>query len=225
MFKWLFGGGKGDVPDGDVESQDDYDEDAEITWHEQKSAFMESVLGKEHDMVMHAIIPFEIGGGLDLYYFPNGIDGTAIATKELVNRHGNGPSNRVYPAYELVMFTRHALDLDEVKDENTPFGKAHDSMNRILNMIAMYCQEATLNPNETCEFPKDMEHVGGKCLMFDAYSPTQAVGSAQMGLLLIIEVFRSEMTHAMKNGGAKVLSLLKEAGHYPYSDLDRDPVI
>jgi len=44
---------------------------------------MEAILGKEHDMVMHAMIPYAIGGGLDLYYFPNKIEGVAIATKEL----------------------------------------------------------------------------------------------------------------------------------------------
>ena len=52
-------------------------------WYDRKSALMEASLGKEHDVVMHAIIPFAVGGGLDLYYYPNGLPGTAIATKEL----------------------------------------------------------------------------------------------------------------------------------------------
>jgi hypothetical protein len=41
-------------------------------------------------MVMHAIIPYAIGGGLDLYYYPNGLPGTAIATKELSERNWSG---------------------------------------------------------------------------------------------------------------------------------------
>jgi hypothetical protein len=32
------------------------------------------------------------------------------------------------------------------------------------------------------------------------------------------------MQYAMKNGSAAVLKRLKEKGHYPYSDLDREPV-
>ena len=32
------------------------------------------------------------------------------------------------------------------------------------------------------------------------------------------------MEYAMKNGSATVLKKLKDAGHYPYSDLDREPV-
>jgi hypothetical protein len=41
-------------------------------------------------------------------------------------------------------------------------------------------------------------------------------------LLLCIEVFRSEMEYAMKNGSEALFRLLKERGYYhPYSDLDR----
>jgi hypothetical protein len=207
------------------DSADERDEAAELEWHKKKSEFLKSLLGKQHGTVRHALIPFAIGGGLDLYYYPNGIPGTAIATKELVDRHGNGPSNRAYPAYELVMFTKHALNLDEAKDDTTPFGSAHRNINRILNRIARYCTEATLNPNDTCEFPKEMKGVGGKCLIFDGYSPTDSAGPNGMGLLLIMEVFRSEMAFAMENGGDKLFQMLKDAGHYPYSDLDRLPVV
>lgn len=207
------------------DSADEQDEAAEREWHKKKSEFLESLLGKQHGMVRHALMPFAIGGRLDLYYYPNGIPGTAIATKELVDRHGNGPSNRVYPAYELVIFTKHALNLDDAKDETTPFGSAHRNINRILNVIARYCTEATLNPNDTCEFPKEMKGVGGKCVILDGYSPSDSAGPNGMGLLLIMEVFRSEMTFAMENGGDKLIQMLKDAGHYPYSDLDRQPVV
>ena len=54
---------------------------------------MQTILGPEHDMVMHAIIPYDIGGSLDLYYFPDFHGGTAIATKELTNYKFKSPSN------------------------------------------------------------------------------------------------------------------------------------
>jgi hypothetical protein len=66
---------------------------------------------------MHAIIPYAVGGALDLFYYPNGVQGTGIATKELANRHGKGPANNSYPCYELVMFTRKELNLDDANDE------------------------------------------------------------------------------------------------------------
>ena len=185
---------------------------------------MEASLGKEHDMVMHAIIPYAIGGGLDLYYYPNGLPGTAIATKELSELPNQGSSNRVYRSYELVMFTKHRLDLDAANDENTEFGRAHTNLNAILNPIARYSAQATLNPNETCEFPAGMKRVGGKCLIFDGYASHSDDMGEDFGLLAVIEVFRSEMEYARKHGGATLIQRLKEKGHYPYSDLDRAPV-
>ena len=193
-------------------------------WYERKSALMEASLGKEHNIVMHALIPYVIGGALDLYYYPNGLPGTAIATKELSELPNQGSANKVYRCYELVMFTRHKLDLDAAKDEETEFGRAHMNISAILNRIAPYSAQATLNPNETCEFPADMERVGGKCLIFDGYACQSDDVATKFGLLVIIEVFRSEMDYARKHGGGKLIKRLKSKGYYPYSDLDREPV-
>lgn len=192
-------------------------------WFDEKSAIMESLLGKEHDVVMHALIPYAIGGALDLYYFPNGITGTAIATKELCEVPHQGSSNSVLETYEMVMFTKCPLSLDDADNASTEFGRAHKKITQILNVVAPYSANARLNPNETCEMPEDMEVIGGKCFIFDAYG-AQPAKSAVFGLLTIIEVFRSEMDFARKNGGAKLVAKLKDAGHYPYSDMERSPV-
>ncbi|MEM8783404.1 MAG: suppressor of fused domain protein [Planctomycetota bacterium] len=198
------------------------DEATADAWYEEKHAFLVQRLGAEHDMVMHALIPFAVGGTLDLYYFPRGIPGTAIATKELSELPGEGPSNRDFDNYELVMFTRQPIDLDHARDEDHPFGRMHRNLNGVLNLIARYAATATLNPYETCEFPEDMEGVGGKCLIFDAYPDSS--GGRRLGLLAVIEIFRSEMEFKQEHGGQALLERLKEAGHYPYSDLDREPV-
>lgn len=107
-------------------------------WYDRKSALMETSLGKEHDMVLHAFVGYAVGGPLDLYYYPNGVAGTAIATKELCISPHEGPSNYYYDAYELVMFTRHAIAINDASNETTAFGKAHASINAILNYIARY---------------------------------------------------------------------------------------
>ena len=206
-----------------MDSDDETDKAAE-EWYEHKSALMEASLGKEHEMVMHAIIPYAIGGGLDLYYYPNGLPGTAIATKELSDLPNEGSSNEVYRAYELVMFTKHRLNLDTVEDEGTDFGKAHATINAILNCIARFSAEACLNPNETCEFPEDLERIRGKCLIFDGYACHSDDVVEDFGLLAIIEVFRSEMEYARQHDGAQLIQRLKSKGYYAYSDLDRDPV-
>ncbi|QVL31301.1 suppressor of fused domain protein [Telmatocola sphagniphila] len=201
-------------------------EQTESEWHEwydQKSRLMEASLGREHDMVLHSMIPYSVGGGLDLYYFPNGIPGTAVATKELCEAPNEGPSNKVLGCYELVMFTRHAIDLDG--GEDSPFGKANQNINAILNPMARYAEQAELNANETCEFPEDFEDIAGKCLVFDVYASHTDETVENFGLLAIIEVFRSEMEFAREKGGSVLIELLKQNGHYPYSDLDREPVV
>jgi hypothetical protein len=194
-------------------------------WAKNRDVYMEECLGKEHDHVLHAIIPFSIGGGLDIYVYPNGIEGTGIATKELSETPGEGPSNKVFKNYELVMFTRHALDMEMDSEKETPFGLAFRNCQIILNMIARYAFEAKLNPGETCEFPKKMENVGGKCLIFDRYGEFEDMDHGTFGMLLVLEVHRSEMDFARRNGGEALISLLKEKGFYPYSDLDREPVV
>jgi hypothetical protein len=193
-------------------------------WDQRKAELIEKSLGKEYHLVMHAIIAFVVGGALDLYYYPNGILGTAIATRELSELPGKGASNKVFQNYELVMFTRHPIDLDAAKDEQSVFGKAHKRISSILNPIARYSFEASLNPNETCEFPSDIPQVGGTCLIFDGYGAHKDEQHGTFGLLAIIEVFRSEMEFARKNRGAALLSRLKDKGHYPYSDMEREPV-
>jgi hypothetical protein len=194
-------------------------------WYDRKSSMIEASLGKQHNVVMHAIIAYEVGGALDLYYYPDALPRTAIATKELSQLPDEGPSNSVYDCYELVMFTKHRLNLDQALDETTDFGKAHASIDAILNRVARYSADATLNPHATFEFSDDMERVGGKCLIFDGYaSHTDGETGKTFGLLALIEVFRSEMEYARRKGAAKLIKRLKAKGHYPYSDLDRKPV-
>lgn len=201
---------------------DNDDNELAQKWYETKTDMMVAILGTEHNVVMHALIPYCVGGGLDLYYFPNGISGTAIATKELCEKPGEGSTNDVLDDYELVMFTRHVISLDDAKDQTTPFGAAHHSINAILSCIAPYSAQAKLNPKETCEFPEDMEELGGRCLVFDAFKPLKEHN--RFGLLLILEIYRSEMNFARENGGQQLIDKLSAAGYYPYSDLDRPPV-
>ncbi len=58
--------------------------DAEFRrYSEAKEKALQKVLGPMHNTVGHAIISFQVGGAVDMYYFPNGIAGTAFATMEL----------------------------------------------------------------------------------------------------------------------------------------------
>jgi len=91
--------------------------------------------------------------------------------------------------------------------------------------VDMYYFQAVLNPNETCEVPNEGDE--NHCLVFDNYQTGGSefkIGIRKHHLLLCMEIFRSEMEYSRANGSEKLFKKLKEAGHYPYSDLNRQPV-
>lgn len=193
--------------------------------YEFKKAAIERILGPMHDFVGHAIIPFQVGGTVDMYYYPKAIPGTGFATMELIEPDGSGPKPNRTGTYELVSFTKHKIPSSEV-DENHPYSKIERRMCGIMTTVGAYSYEAVLGAGETCEIPGE-EDEENTCLIFDEYEKDGVdfeIDGKTHCLLLVLEVFRSEMEYAMKNGSAAVLQKLKEKGHYPYSDLDREPV-
>ncbi|MBN1359672.1 MAG: suppressor of fused domain protein [Sedimentisphaerales bacterium] len=194
-------------------------------YYEAKEAALERLLGPMHDIVGHAIVPFGVTrGNVDMFNFPNGIAGTGFATMELIEPDGRGPKPNRIGTYELVTFTK--LEMPAARDNSLPFYKIERRMCQIMTTIGYYSYEAVLNPGETGEIPADGDDLG-LCLIFDEYRNDGAgleIDGRRHCLLLCTEVFRSEMEYAMHHGSEVVLSKLKDAGYYPYSDLDREPV-
>jgi hypothetical protein len=199
-------------------TQEQWDADYEF-----KRQGLENVLGEMHRIVGHAIIPFAVGGAVDMYYFPNHIAGTGFATMELLDPNGNGPLPNRLGTYELVAFTKQSIN--ENDDETTAFNLIERRICGTFTTIANYCSQAVLNPLETCEVPGSEGEY--RCVVFDNYLPGNKafqVGDRKHHLLLCLEVFRSEMEYARQHGSEELLHLLKQKGYYPYSDLDREPV-
>lgn len=199
------------------------DEQASQRHAEFKEQGLIRVLGEMYHLVGHAIIPFQIGGAVDMYFFPNAIEGTGFATMELIEPDGSGPQPSRIGTYELVAFTKLKISDETSKDA---FTKIERRMCGIFTSLGNYSYEAVLNPNETVEVPGH-EGEPNRCLILDEYRRPGVdflIGSSKHGLLLVIEVFRSEMEHAMNNGSKIVLEALKRQGYYPYSDLDREPL-
>ncbi len=214
FFKNLFGGNK----------KREFTEEELNTDYELKTKGLENLLGKMHDIVGHAIIPFEIGGTVDMYYFNNHIPGTGFATMELLNPDGIGPKKNKLGTYELVAFSNKKYNNN---DENqTDFNLIERRICGIFTAIGNYSKQAVLNPNETIEIPKGEDE--NMCLIFDNYKPENKefkIGERSHHLLLCLEVFKSEMEYARNNGSENLIKLLKEKGIYPYNDLDRNPVV
>ena len=201
-------------------TDEEYEKDYDL-----KSEGLENVLGKMHDLVGHALIPFAVGGAVDMYYFPNHIKGTGFATMELLDPSGNGPKRNRIGTYELVAFTKH--DYNTSEETQTPFNLIERKACGFLTAIGMFSSEAVLNPKETIEVPNG-ENEENTCLIFDLYEPEGKkfkIGDREHHLLLCMQVFRSEMDYAREYGSDELFKILKEKGIYPYSDLDRVPVI
>lgn len=219
FLKKLFGGKSKEI---EVPAREFTDEEFERDY-KLKEQGLENVLGAMHGIVGHAIIPFSIGGAVDMYYFTNGIKGTGFATMELLDPDGNGPKPNRIGTYELVAFTK--LDYNDNEENPTEFNTIERRFCGIFTTIGNYSSQAVLNPFETIEVPNGTNE--NNCLILDIYAPDGkefAIGDRKHHLLLCLEVFRSEMEFARKNGSSKLIELLKEKGFYPYSDLDRDPV-
>ncbi len=204
-------------------AQEFTDEESNLDY-ELKAKGLEVMLGPIADIVGHAIIPFAIGGAVDMYYFPNHIKGTGFATMELLDPAGKGPLPNRFGTYELVSFTNKGYEINE--DPQTPFNLIERKICGIHTSIGFYSSQAVLNPNETCEIPGD-DGEENTCIIFDLYEPDGKqfkIGEKKHHLLLCIQIFRSEMEFSRANGSNELFKKLKDAGHYPYSDLDRQPV-
>lgn len=210
MFERFFGKKK--------TKEDEAAEDADA-FAQAKQDALDRTLGTMDDMVMHAIIPFAIGGGLDLYPFSKCIPGTVIATQELI-----GPGKKERPKKGKAGYFERVACL--------PPGKTMDDkpalqlINSMLNPIARYSFMASLNPGETAELPTE-EDQPNLPVCFDAFkgkAPFEVKGE-KFHLLLCIALHQSELDYARENTTEDLLEKLKQAGVYPYSYLDRKPVV
>ncbi|WMJ71711.1 hypothetical protein RCC89_00785 [Cytophagaceae bacterium ABcell3] len=218
FFKKLFSKSQKQAPQ-------DFTEEEYEQGYDLKSKGLENVLGRMHNLVGHALIPFSVGGAVDMYYFLNHIKGTGFATMELLEPDGTGPLPNRLGTYELVAFTKHEYDNNE--DSKGAFNIIERKICGLFTAIGFYSREAVLNPYDTCELPNG-DGKENTCLLFDLYEPGSKkfkVGDRQHHLLLCLQIFKSEMDFARGNGSEQLIDLLKQAGHYPYSDLERQPVV
>jgi hypothetical protein len=199
-----------------------------------KKAALERILGPMDDIVGHAIIPYAIGGAVDMYYFSRGLPGTVFATMELIEPDGSGPQPNRLGTYELVACTRIPRPLSKVesgdvpggveKRSDHPFNQIERRMCGVLTVLGRYGTEAVLEPGQTAELPGDEPEY----VVFDEF-PSKAgpfrIADRRHGLLLVIEIHPSELEFARTKGSTKLLRLLQKKGFYPYSDLDRPAVV
>lgn len=187
-----------------------------------KEASLERVLGEMEEHVIHAIIPFFLGGGLDLYPFKRHIPGTIYVTQELIHWHKDGrpkPSRKGY--YELAIAFR-----DEAPAAADQLPASATIASRVLNPIGRYTSMKSLNSGDTAEVPGD-EGEPNSCVVFDLldlHGKSFQVADETFDIMLVIPVHPSELAFARAKGTPTLIERLKARGYYPYADLDRPPV-
>ncbi len=210
FIKRLFGG-KPQAPEPDLGA-----------FFDAKCRMLERALGPMATIVGHAIVPLQIGGAVDLYYYPNALPGTAFATMEVVEPGGGGPILGPFGHYEFVAFTRLRF---EQRDE-TAYQHVENRLWGILTAGTKYSRVAALGPRETVEIPGEHEGEGNYVVLDEYQTPDDlALDGIRYRLLLVVEVFRSEMEFARQSGVPALWEKLDSAGYFPYSDLDRQPVV
>ena len=242
----------------------DFTDDERERGNQRLERLLEEILGPAEPLVLHSIVPFCIGGALDLYYYANSrFGGTFFASQELTSPDFL-PSNRSLDAFELAIATRLKAEpqpaltvsgdptetkkpgffkrlFGREKSVESPEEKKRDDLHRVLTNLAFYvCSDGVeVNGYDTLEFPQDFddEQLAGRCFIFDelpAAAPVPVPTSPderspldgkRFGVLLAVEVFREEMNWAREEGTEKLVERLKTAGAYPFSDLDRKPVV
>ena len=148
---WPFG----KRPDFDAERWEEHTE--------AKEAGLERILGPMDDTVGHALIPFCVGGAVDMYYFSSCIPGTVFVTMELINPDGEGPKPNQMGTYEVITCTRlrrppiesHEATRQRIKDGNlSDWDKIERRMCGIMTVLGNYCFETVIEPGETAELPE-----------------------------------------------------------------------
>lgn len=207
MFGKLFGGGK---QDGSA---------ADEAFADAKQAGLERALGPMDEMVLHSIIPFFIGGGLDLYAFSGCIPGKVIATQELIGRRKKDrPKQGAFGAFELVACVRPGVGLDSEAEIGL--------VRTLLNPLAQYAFMAKLKPGDTAEIPMDDGEPSLGVLFgeFVGKGPFEIEGE-RFGLLLCVPLVGGELAFARREGGAALRAKLEGAGVWPYAVAGRRGVV
>jgi hypothetical protein len=190
------------MADPENEQHDSWQE----TWNAREAA-LKSVLGETDGMVLHAMIPFYLGGQADVLSFRKHIPGRVAATCDLLGEEGQIRND--LGTYELMIAHR---------DDNN-WGP------NVISRLARYTCDARLEPGHTMDIggavPKGATITG---FLFCEYARFQ-YREEEAGLLLCLGITADELDRCKTGRREEVLAALKAAGVYPYTDLSRPSLL
>jgi hypothetical protein len=182
------------------------DEQWKRIWDTRKVA-LECVLGPAEDTVLHAVVPFHLGGQADVLMFRKHVAGQVAATCELLGE----PSQKrnLQGTFELAIAHR---------DENNWGAK-------IISKLARYTCDAVLQPGQSMDIgsaaPAKSTIAG---FFFDDFKRMKFEG-ADAGVLLCIGLTADEVATCRKGKRQMVYDGLIAQKVFPYTDLFRPSVL
>ncbi len=179
------------------------DREWEETWNARQVA-ISRFLGPPADHVLHAMIPFYLGGTADVMMFPQHNGGIAYVTADLTGGSGQ-PQNAFWDEYELVICLRDRQDWGA----------------NLISRLARYTLEATVDPGETMDIgPALPQPTTLSAFLFLEYG-TFRLHEKRCGLLLCVGITPDELEACMAGNGDRVVDQLKTKGIFPFTDLHR----
>jgi len=172
-----------------------------------RKAVLESVLGPAEDTVLHAMVPFHLGGQADVLSFRKHLPGRLSATCELLGE----PSQKqnVIGNFELVVAHR---------DENE-WGP------NVISKLARYTCDAQLEPGHTMGIGTAVPKKSTIAAFFFVDYKRIKFEGIDAGLLLCIGLTSDELTACQKGRRKEVYDALVARGVFPYTDLFRESVL
>ncbi len=180
-------------------------------WWDARLLAMEAILGPSDDTVFHAKVPLAArspeASAADVVSFSKKIPGIAYATAELIgcDHQRKGALGN----YELLIVHRAPND----------WGPG------LISRLALYTFDAVLSHGETMDIsPIVPEDSTLSALLFCEAARLEVLGR-KAGLLLCMGITPDELSWKSRNGGAALADRLKQAGIYPYTDMQRASVL
>ena len=172
----------------------DFTDDERERGNQRLERLLDEILGPVEPFMIHSIIPFCVGGALDLHYYARSrFGGTFFASWELTAPEFL-PSNRSFDAFELAIATRLTVKpqpsetpaetkkpgfFKRLFSVKSPEEKKRDNLHRVLTNLAFYvCSDGVeVNGYDTLEFPQDFDdkQLAGRCFIFDELPATAPV--------------------------------------------------
>jgi hypothetical protein len=177
-------------------------------WDERQK-LLEAVLGKADDGVLHAAIPLKLGGNADVLVFHPPQMGTTYVTADLIGEESQKRPKDV-GNYELMICHR---------EDREMWGP------NLLSQLASYTLEAVLNRWDTMDIgPATPKGSTVAALFFVPYARFKFRGKPA-ALILCLGITKDELAFKMKNGPEALMTRLRAAGVYPFTDLKRKSVL